>query len=58
MPRSQRPIEEHCRSVAVSFTPEQYKQVIEYCERNERSLSCVIRKALDKWLEEHKDDHI
>ena len=58
MPRTQRPIEEHCRSVTVSFNPEQYLRIIEYCEKNERPLSWVIRKALDKWLEEHKDDHI
>ena len=58
MPRAKRPEEEHCRSVAISFEPEQYKQVISYCERNERTLAWVVRKALAQWLEEHKDDKI
>ena len=58
MPRAKRPEVEHCKNISVSFEPEQYKEVISYCERNERSLSWVIRKALAEWLEKHKNDSI
>lgn len=37
----------------ISFEPEQYKKMISYCEREERSASWVIRKALAEWLEKH-----
>lgn len=37
----------------ISFEPEQYKQMISYCEREERSASWVIRKALAEWFEKH-----
>ena len=44
--------------MSVSFTPEQLEQVIDYCQRNERSISWVIRKALEQWLKEHENDHL
>ena len=34
----------------ISFEPEQYKKMISYCEREERSASWVIRKALAELL--------
>ena len=37
----------------ISFEPEQYKKMISYCEREERSASWVIRKALTEWFEKH-----
>lgn len=37
----------------ISFEPEQYKRMISYCEREERSASWVIRKALAEWFEKH-----
>ena len=37
----------------ISFEPEQYRQMISYCEREERSASWVIRKALAEWFEKH-----
>ncbi len=58
MPRPETPEETHCQKMSVSFTPEQLEQVIDYCQRNERSISWVIRKALEKWLEEHKNDSL
>ena len=58
MPRPKRPEEEHNQKISISFTPEQLKDLIDYCQRNERSMSWVIRKALDEWLPKHKDDHL
>ncbi len=58
MPRAKRPDDEHCRSVPISFEPEQYKQLIAYCERNDRTMAWVIRQALKVWLEKHKNDSI
>ena len=56
MPRPKRPEEEHCQKTSVSFDPDQLKELIAYCERNERTMSWVIRKALGEWLEKHKGD--
>ena len=58
MPRAKTPEETHCQKMSVSFTPEQLEQVIDYCQRNERSISWVIRKALEQWLKEHENDHL
>ena len=56
MARPKRPEEEHCQKMSISFTPEQMKELLEYCQRNERAISWVIRKALEDWLEKHKSD--
>ena len=58
MPRAKRPEEEHCQAMSISFTPEQLDAVVKYCQKNERSISWVVRKALEQWLEQHKDDHL
>ena len=58
MPRPKTPEETHCQKMSVSFTPEQLEQVIDYCQRNERSISWVIRKALEQWLKEHENDRL
>ena len=58
MPRKADPNREKCVSVAISFEPEQYRELISYCERNDRSMAWVVRQALKRWLEEHKGDHI
>lgn len=34
----------------ISMEPEQFKQVITYCQEQERSISWVIRKALEEYL--------
>ena len=57
MPRAKTPEETHALKVSISFSREQYEEVIDYCERNERSLAWVIRKALAEWLPKHKEDH-
>ena len=58
MPRAKRPESEHNQSVSISFEPEQLQALISYCQRNERSMSWVIRKALEQWLKEHENDHL
>ena len=35
----------------ISMEPEQYKRLLEVCQQLDRSISWVIRKALDKHLE-------
>lgn len=56
MARPKKPEDEHCQKMSISFTPEQMNELIDYCQRNERAISWVIRKALDDWLEKHKND--
>ena len=58
MPRAKRPESEHNQAVSISFEPEQLQALIGYCQRNERSMAWVIRKALAEWLEKHKDDSL
>lgn len=58
MPRNPVPDEQKAQKVSISFEPEQLKEVLEYCQRNERSIAWVIRKALAEWLPKHKDDSI
>ena len=58
MPRQKKPESEHHISVSISFDPLQYAELIEYCERMERPVAWVIRRALAAYLEEHKDDKI
>ena len=41
-----------------SVSPEQMKELLDYCQRNERAISWVIRKALEDWLEKHKSDNL
>ena len=53
MPRGKLPDEEKHIRVSISFNPEQHAQLLRYCQKNERSMSCVIRKALAEWFEKH-----
>ena len=39
-----------CVRKDVSMEPEQYRRPCEYCQKVERPLSWVIRKALDEYL--------
>lgn len=34
----------------ISMEPEQYERLITFCKKEERSVSWVIRKALDSYL--------
>ena len=58
MPRAKKPEEQHAVKVSISFTPDQYDELIHYCETHERSFAWVVRKALAEWLPKHKDDPI
>lgn len=58
MPRNPVPDEKKAQKISISFDPEQLKEVLEYCQKNERSMAWVIRKALAEWLPKHKDDSI
>jgi len=58
MPRPKTPEETHALKVSISFSPGQYEELVKYCQKNERSMAWVIRKALDEWLPKHKDDHV
>lgn len=56
MPRGKLPQEDLHIKVSVSFDPQQYKEVIKYCEKEERTLAWVVRKALAEWLEKHSQN--
>ena len=58
MPRSPIPDEQKAQKISVSFEPQQLKELLAYCQKNERSISWVIRKALAEWLPKHEDDSI
>lgn len=58
MPRAKTPEETHAIKISVSFNRQQYDQLMEYCQRNDRSIAWVIRKALEQWLPAHKEDHV
>ena len=58
MPRPKTPEETHCQKISISFTPEQLEEVLDYCQRNERSIAWVIRHALAEWLPKHKEDRL
>lgn len=58
MARSPIPDDQKAQKVSISFDPQQLKEVLEYCQKNERSIAWVIRKALAEWLPKHKDDAI
>ena len=58
MPRNPIPDEQKAQRVSISFDPDQLKEILEYCQKNERSMAWVIRKALAEWLPKHKDDSI
>ena len=58
MPRSPIPDEQKAQRVSISFDPDQLKEILEYCQKNERTIAWVIRKALADWLPKHKDDSI
>ena len=58
MARSPIPDDQKAQKVSISFDPQQLKEVLEYCQLNERSIAWVIRKALAEWLPKHKNDSI
>lgn len=50
MARPKKNQEEKCIRQNISMDPEQLKRLMEYCQREERSISWVIRKALDNYI--------
>lgn len=58
MARPKTPEEEHAVKMSVSFTQDQMRELLNYCQRCERPISWVIRKALEEWLPKHKDDKV
>lgn len=48
-----KPVEEHYKKMSVSFTPELHQQLLDFCEREERNCSWVIRKALEQYFKDH-----
>lgn len=56
MARGKLPEEEKCIKVSISFTPQQHEELLKYCQKEERSMSWVIRKALAEWLPKHSND--
>ena len=58
MPRPKTPDESHNVKMSISFTQDQMRELLNYCQQNERPISWVIRKALDEWLPKHKEDHL
>lgn len=53
MARPKKAIEDKYKKMTISFEPEQMEQLVSYCEREERTASWVIRKALAEWLAKH-----
>jgi len=43
-----------CKQQNISMRPEQLKRVSAYCQKHDRSISWVIRNALDEYLINHK----
>lgn len=43
--------EKHIKQ-ALSFPPEIHQRLLDYCQKEERSMSWVAQKALDAWLKE------
>ncbi len=58
MPRPKRPEELHNQKISISFEPDQLRELMRYCQHNERSMSWVVRKALAEWLPKHRDDSV
>lgn len=50
MARPKKPDGEKYIRQDISMEPEQFKRLLEVCQEQERSMSWVIRKALDAYL--------
>ena len=53
MARPKKPEGEKYIRQNISMEPEQLKRLEEFCQREERSMSWVIRQALDKYLNDN-----
>ncbi len=50
MARPKKRIEDKAVRQSVSMDPAQLCQVVEYCQRNDRTIAWVVRKAIDAFL--------
>ena len=41
-----------CVKQNISFEPKDLERLIKFCQDEERTMSWVVRKALDQWLKE------
>lgn len=51
MARPKKPEGEKYIRQDISMEPEQFRRLLEVCQREERSISWVIRKALEQYLD-------
>lgn len=54
MARPKKKEEEKVIRQSVSMNPEQLRQVIAYCQANDRTIAWVIKKAVAAFLEDQK----
>lgn len=47
-----KPDGEKCIKQNFSIQPELLKRIIAFCQKDERSMSYVVQKAVDQWLKE------
>jgi hypothetical protein len=52
MARPKKAVEDKVIRQSVSMDPDQLRQVVAYCQRNERTIAWVIRKAVAAFLAE------
>lgn len=52
MPFPKKKDSEKCIKQSLSFEPKDMERLIKYCQKEERTMSWVVRKALDQWLKE------
>lgn len=50
MPRPKKDQDKKYIRQNISMDPEQYKRLLEHCQKEDRSISWVIRKALDNYI--------
>lgn len=51
MARPKKPEGEKYIRQDISMEPEQFRRLLEVCQREERSISWIIRKALEQYLD-------
>lgn len=52
MARPTKPDGQKAVKQSVSFDPELLARVMKYCQREERTISWCVRKALEQWLQD------
>lgn len=57
MARPKKAVEDKVVRQSVSMDPEQLRQVVAYCQANERTIAWVIKKAVAAFLAEQGTDN-